>query len=150
VTSAIRRKVLGDLFEARMKLLTGVTIYRGEIPTDPPAIPDDPSGRVAPYVVIFGSAGSPDIDPDLGDENDDLLWTAHLICSAGWEADAQQLIDRIHSHIYRWSPTTTGGVSFGRLRPPPGYDPGPVRCNETVKPPRFWSPLQYQLPLTAN
>lgn len=152
--TTISRKVLGDLLDARLKTLTGVTVYRGEVPGKPPVIQTngtpDPSGRTAPYVVFFSSPGTPGVDDeiDVADLHEDLLWSVQLICSAGYEADLDYLVDRVWGVLYRWSPEVDG-LECGPMKPPPGYDPGPARRNDNVTPPRHWTPMQFQLPITT-
>lgn len=157
--ATIRRKVLADLAEAHLKTLTGVAVYRGEITasTDtvhhPPVLTapggaPDPSGRVAPYAVLYTGAGTRGLDHDVADAHDDLDWSFQVTCAAGYETDCGYLIDRVDGLFYRWAPTVPG-LAFGRAKPPLGYDPGPIRRDETVTPVRFWVPLQYRLPATT-
>jgi hypothetical protein len=153
----ISRRVLLNQTVTRLEALPGpgptVTVYKGEIPAEPPVIitagNPDPSGRVAPYAVVYVLGGSPDIEPDLGDANDDLATGIQVTVAAGYEEDALATIDRIHAHLYRWTPNLGSGVIAGRMRPPPGFDPGPVRRDDQPKPPRFWLPLLYTLTATT-
>lgn len=152
--TVIRRKTLGDLFETQLGTVAGVTVFRGEVPAKPPLIQtagqDDPSGRIAPYVAFFPSAGRAGIDDefDLANVHEDLVWTVQLLCAAGYAADLDALIDRVWAAIFRWTPVSDG-LAFGAMEPPPGYDPGPMRRNDNVTPPRFWTPMQFQLPVTT-
>lgn len=152
----IRRKVLGDLLFARLQALPGptsVTVYRGEVPEHPPVARDaasgpDPSGRVAPYVVLFDGAGPTDLEPDLGGQNEDLLWSPQITIAAGFSPDCAQLVDQVCAWVYRWSPAIPG-LSAGRLEPPDGFDPGVVRPDRTVSPPRFFLNTQWRLVVTT-
>jgi hypothetical protein len=152
----IRRKVLGDLLFARLQGLPGptaVTVYRGEVPEHPPVARDaasgpDPSGRVAPYVVLFDGAGPTNLEPDLGGRNEDLLWSPQIIIAAGFSADCVQLVDQVCAWVYRWSPVIPGLVAGG-LEPPAGFDPGVVRIDRAVSPPRFFLPTQWRLVVTT-
>lgn len=152
---SIRRKVLGDLVDTQLKTITGLKVFRGEVNEPLPLIQKgngpDPSGRVAPYVVHYTGAGSHDVagERDVADTHEDLLWTVHLIVAAGYDADCAHIIDRVDAALFRWTPPASAGIAFGQMRPPPGYDPGPIRINEQVRPTRFWLPLQYQLPVTT-
>lgn len=133
-----------------------VTVYRGEIP-EPSAVPllqtpsghPDPSGRIAPYVVVFGGIGNPLVEPDVADTADELDWTLHLLCAAAYAEDCLALVDRVHSRLFR-AELVHADVVVGRLAPPPGYDPGPPRRVDTVQPVRFEAPLQYRLTATAD
>lgn len=152
IATSVPRKTLGDLAEARLKTLSGVTVYRGEVPGEPPVIQSggrpDASGRVAPYVVLWPGAGRPSAEQDAADSRADLEWPFQLTCVAGYSADCERLVDRVDALIYRWAPTLAG-FGFGSCKPPLGFDPGPIRKDEQVKPPRFYLPLQYVLPVTT-
>jgi len=152
----IRRKVLGDQLEARLKALPGptpVTVYRGEVPDHPPVALDaagaeDPSGRVAPYVVLFDGTGVPNLEPDLAYRNEDLRWSPQITVAAGWSTDCTQLVDRVCAWVYRWQPVITG-TSAGFLEPPPGFDPGSPRPDRTVTPVRFFVSTQWRIDITT-
>lgn len=156
--SSIRRLVLNQQVNTRLlglpALGPSVAIYNGEIPNPPPLLQTagglpDPSGRVAPYVVLFGGIGSPIVEPDVADTVDELDWPVHLLCVAGYLDDCLDLVDRVHSWLFRWTPVHEG-VVLGRLVPPPGYEPGPPRRVDTVQPIRSEAPLQYRLTATAD
>ncbi|NGZ99624.1 hypothetical protein G5V59_02505 [Nocardioides sp. W3-2-3] len=80
--SKIRRLVLFLAAADALGTLPGtggpVTVYRGEIP-DPTKVPllqnpggyPDRSGRIAPYVVLFGGTGNPFVEPDVADTADE-------------------------------------------------------------------------------
>lgn len=158
---AIRRKVLGDQLVARLVALPGspsIVVYRGSVTRagrrpqvdgsiDPPLIPDV-ADVVAPYVVVFDGTGTTDLEPDLADANEDLRWTPQTTVAAGFDEDCIQAVDRVFAWLNRWSPSIPG-VSAGRLRVVPGFDAGPPRPDTTVKPARFFVPLQWQLDLTT-
>lgn len=153
---AIRRKLIGDQIEALLRTLTDVTYYRGEVPDAPPLIETDgitdPSGRVAPYVVQFTGSGTPYVNAerDVADTHDDLTAVHQVTCVAGYEADCLHLVDQVDHLLRRWTPTAPG-LAFGRLTPPPGYDPGQPRRDNTLQgsPPRYFVPLQYRLDVTT-
>jgi hypothetical protein len=146
---AIRRKVLGDQLETRLRALPGdphVTVYRGEVPKSPPRVPD--SDRVAPYVVLFDGTGLKDLEPSLCGTHEDLRWTPSITIAAGFPLDCIQTIDRVYAWVFRWSPTVNG-LAFGQLIPPPGFDPGPPRNDTTVSPVRFFVSTSWQLDATT-
>lgn len=150
----IRRKGLGDLTYDRLDTLPGVIIYRGEIPDIPPVIQTpsgpDPSGRVAKHVVFFTGAGNPVIEADAAGFNTELAWSFTTICVAGYEPDCLDLVDDVHQLLYRWTPVLADHV-FGRVAPPPGFDPGsPRRIDRAGIPSRFELPLLWQLPVTTS
>lgn len=160
----ISRRTLGDLLDARLKARLGagddgplVLVYRGEIVAGDqadqpqPIVTDsapDPSGRVGPYVVHYTGVGSPGIEVDLAEGGDDLLWSPLLHVSGPYDGDAAQTYDRVHAALYRWQPVLAG-FAFGLMKPPPGYDPGPLRRDDKIQPPRFWTPMQMQVAVTA-
>ena len=154
MSTAIRRKVLGDLAHDRLTSLAGVVIFRGEIPDIPPVIQTpggpDPSGRVAKHLVFFGGAGDPVIEADVADCNTELAWSFTTICVAGYEADCLDLVDDTFNLLHRWTPVLDDHV-FGRVKPPPGFDPGsPRRQDRKGLPPRFELPLLWQLDVTTS
>lgn len=156
--SSIRRLLLNQQVHTRLQALPGPgptpVIFAGEIPNPPPLLKTaggdpDPSGRVAPYIVHFGGIGSPVVEPDVADSVDELDWPVQLLCVAAYLDDCLDLVDRVHSWLFRWEPVHAG-VVLGRLSPPPGYEPGPPRRLDQVQPVRFEAPLQYRLTATAS
>lgn len=152
----ISRKKLADLVEQRLTdgLAGRATVYRGEVPDKPPVIQtggsDDPSGRVAPYVVLFTGAGNPIIEATLAGCGVEVDWSFQTNCVAGYDADCGRLIDRVHDLLFHWAPVLDGHA-FGWIEPPPGFDPGPVRRQDFAGlPPRFFTPLQWRLPTTTS
>lgn len=151
----IRRKVLGDLVDTRLGGVTGApTIYRGEIPDQPPLIMNgpnpDPSGRVAKHVVWYGGGGNPIVEQDIADVNIELDWSFTTICVAGYHDDCVDLVDDVTLRLHRWIPALNDHV-FGRVKPPPGFDPGsPRRIDLKGLPPRFELPLLWRLYVTTS
>ena len=138
----IRQQLITDAVFTQLDTLTGVAVYRSEVPASPP-LADGGGGRVGPYVVLWPFGGTPTRDQDLGDQTADVDYGMQVDCVAGFEADLEFLVDRVHALLYRWSPTIMG-LAFGGLRPPVGYVPGAVQKNDAVNPPRFWLPLQFR------
>lgn len=160
---AISRLTLGEQLRTHLAALPGVpavSVYAGEIPTSIDGVPQppvttvngepDPAGRVAPYVVLYTSAGTPVVDDerDVADRHVDLTQPIQLTVAAGYLRDLERTLDRLVPHLTGWRPTVPG-LAFAGLRVPPGYDPGPIRRDNDVAPPRFWTPLQYQLRTTT-
>jgi hypothetical protein len=141
-----RQKLITDAVVARANTLTNLVVFRGEVDRQLPTLTN--SDRVNRYAVIhpFGRTGGP--DPNLGDATGDLTYGFQINCVAGFEADCEFLVDQVDALFNRWIPTVVGLV-FGAFRPPPGYQPGAIRPNDNVKPPRFWLPLQYQIVATT-
>jgi len=147
---SLRAQLITDSVQARAQTLSGVTVYRSEVEDNPPRLSGD--DRVAPYLVLYPFPGNPGPAGDLGDTAVDLDYTFQATCVAGYSRDCEHLVDLVHPLYFCWTPTVTGlGPSqIGTFKPPPGYDPGPVRIDRTISPPRFSVPLQYRLTATAN
>lgn len=144
------RAAVTDALLARLRTLepSGVSVYDGEVPTDPPTVEGDEDRRVAPYVVVYGGGGLPRLlDDSVTGTLDDLTTSFQLTCAAGYAGDLRWLVDLVHPLVYLWSPAVP--VVAGRFRVPDGYDPGTARRDEAVRPVRHWLPLQYQLDTTA-
>lgn len=151
--AAVERLPFTEALLERLGTLTGVKVYDGEIPIEdpPPVLVNsltgdlDPAGRIAPYVVLFGGSGTPVAGgEDLASTHMDLTITFLLHAAAAYSTDCQDLADRVHGLLFRWTPSVDG-YACSQLQPPPGYDPGPARENTTLKPVRFWLPMQYRL-----
>jgi hypothetical protein len=146
IVPSIRSQLITDAVFARLKTVVGLNVYRSEVDDQPPQISsDDP--RVAPYVVLYPFPGNP--GGDLADASVDLDYTCQVTCAAGYSADCEHLVDVVHPLLYTWTPAVAG-VVLGYFKPPLGYDPGPVRIDRTIAPPRFSVPLQFRLIATAN
>lgn len=143
--SSPRQQLITDAVIARLGGL-GFTVYRAEVTSSVPVL--STTGRIAPYLVAypFGKAAGP--DGNLGDSTDDLTYTVQVQCVAGFAADCEYVVDQVDGRLNRWTPSVTG-YACGTFRPPVGYDPGPVRRDETVTPVRFWVPLQYRTTVTT-
>ena len=159
MTPTIDLVLVTDVILARLRLLEGVSVYDSGVDTPLPISTDadgapDPLGRVGKYVVLYpgGTLGvGSDEEADAADAHVDRLWTGSLVCSSGWRRDTQALVDDVHDLLYRWVPTIPEHPELrcGRMKPPPGYNPGDMRRNDQVEPPRFWLPLQWRLPITT-
>lgn len=152
----IRLKVLGDQLEQHLRTMPGpppVTVYRGEVAGTPPVMVTDgvpdPSGRVAPYVVLFDGTGARDHEPALDPTcAEELRWTPQITVAAGFTEDCTQTLDRVLAWIRPWRPVIDE-VASGMLTFPPGYDPGPARPDRSVTPIRFFVPVLLRLDLTT-
>lgn len=149
MTAAPTATSITDLVWARAQALSGINWYRSEVPDHPPALPD--SDRVAAYAVLYPFPGKPG-DPSQGDlagAGRDIDWGGQITVAAGFSEDCEHAVDLVFGHFYHWAPVIDG-VAVGWLTPPVGYDPGPVRIDRSVLPPRFSVPLQYRLTATAT
>lgn len=148
-TPGIDRHLLTMTAYQRLQGVTGASAWLGEPDVEPlPQIPDS-DGRVKPYTILWPGAGTPTLELDAADTAVDLEWTIQITCAAGYPEDLVALVGRVDAAFYRWIPSLTGLVC-DRFRPPPGYDPGPIRLDRDVTPHRPWLPLQYRTTITAT
>lgn len=131
----------------KVSALTGLPGVVGTPDSPPPKSTTDP--RVRPYFVVFAGAGTPGVagaeqETDLCDSFVDLTMPFQITAAGGDIDDVLALVDRIDALLFRWTPVVAG-VQCGRLRPPPGYNPGPVLTDKDFTPHRLFTPLQYQL-----
>lgn len=147
----VSRLALFQASTARLETIPGpgptITVYRGEIPTDPPLLEVggvvDQAQRIAPYLVVFPGAGDPVVEPDLARTSDELEWPLRGILAAGYEEDLLDAYDRLHAQMFRWTPVIAGTVC-GQFEPPPGFQPA-VRRFDQVTPIRYELPFEYRL-----
>lgn len=106
-----------------------------------------------PYHVLHLSPGTPSTEADLADRGIDLDITIQITCAAGWAKDAEQLIEDTWNALHRWRPVVTFADrpwQCGPLKPPAGYDPGPLRWDKDVQPHRPFLPLQFRTRITTT
>lgn len=142
-TTPIQRTPITDAIETHLRAIPNLTIYRGEVPDDPAPIPGDPDGRVKPYAVLYPMFGADEVEASLGRTNPDAEPGCQITCVGGYAKDAEFCADRVHAYMFHWSPTVSGLV-VGWFEPPRGYDAGPARPDTSVKPVRFYVPLEYR------
>lgn len=138
-------KAVEDRLAAQLPVTSPVTKGYLSEPVDVPTL--DADKHVQRYWVLHPFGGPPHPDYDLAETTVDLDWTFQVTVAAGFARDVYALATLVDAALYRWSPAVAGYVC-GLLRPPPGFDPGPARTDETVKPHRFWMPLQYRTTIT--
>jgi hypothetical protein len=143
-------KALTDAVKARadalVPSLSGLVVFRGEVDGDIPLIPN--SDRVGRYLVIYPLGPAEGPDGALVDQPVDGTYGFQINCVAGFFVDCEFLVGKVDDWFNRWIPSVTG-VVCGALKPPPGYQPGAIRPNTQVQPPRYWLPLQYQTVATT-
>lgn len=145
---SIDRRALAAAVKARLDTVTNATHWLGE-PTDPLPTIAGSDGRVQPYTILWAGAGTPTLEQDAADTAVDLDWLIQVTCAGGYVDDVLALVTRVDAALYRWAPTVDGLVC-GPLRPPTGFDPGPVRLDRDVTPHRPFVPLQYRSTITAT
>lgn len=140
----ISRKALSDAANARAQTITNCTVYLGE-PTNVP----NTNGFVVPHVALYPGTGTPSDEQNQADTTEDLDWLLQVTVVAGYVDDLMALLTRVDAAFYRWTPTISGLVC-GPLRPPLGFDPGPLQFDKDVTPHRPFLPLQYGARITAT
>lgn len=126
---------------ALLDALEHVNTYDGEFvdaggrPVSPPA---DDDGRVHAYAVFYPSAGHL-MSVQLDAEPDSLDWTFQVTCAAADRVRAMWCVGQVRSVL------TGAWVNFNGqpLQIRETGNPGPIRRDEQVKPPRFYLPLSY-------
>lgn len=126
----------------------GILVYSG-LPADVP-MKSDRSG-IKKYVVLYPTAGRrrPDGE-DLAGVAENLDWGIQLLVAGATENDVLSAYDWLDRTLRRWRPPGLDpSVNTDGFVPPPGYDPGPVRVFDQVKPARRELPAQYRLTATT-
>lgn len=98
----------------------------------------DTDGRVKGYLVYHPSPGwqhSWTLDVD----RDGLSWTFQVTCAGGDRARAEWVIKQVRAAISGAVITRNGQ----QLLIEETGDPGPLRVDDEVSPPRRWAPLQF-------
>jgi hypothetical protein len=120
----------------QLRTIDSVTVFEGQVPSAPPA--DAGTGRVYPYVVLWGAPGfTPEEARNLeGDADGGLEWPVQVTVAAGdltWCLGAVGLV-RAALDGFR--------VPGGRLAEELG-GPG-VQVDEDTRPVRFYVPLFFR------
>ena len=127
---AIKAHLLG-LLRSQPKL----NVYDGEPPGQ---VPLDSTGRAAPYVCLYMSAGTVGIDEAMDGTQDGLDLPIRVTCAGGWPDTALAAIGRARAALTgAWLPG--GGV----MREIPLNVP--VLVDRDVSPHRYWAPLEWRV-----
>lgn len=145
----VKRTPLLTLVQERLAdQLAGVPAYVGEA-GNVPKLAGDPAGRVVPYYVLHPFGGNAAAERALDDSTAvDLDWAIQITCAAGFPMDALAVAQKVDAALFRWRLGTP--MTSTPLRPPDGYDPGPVQVDRDTSPHRFWLPLQYRTTISAT
>lgn len=115
-------------------------------PVDVPKL--DTDGHVQRYWVLHPFGNVPNLDQqDLAETAVNSIWGFQATVAASYPRDVYALATRIDDALFRWAPSVEG-YACSRCEPPLGFDPGPARKDESVKPHRYWLPLQYRIHIT--
>lgn len=157
--SGLPRRVVTSALIARLNEVGNVTVYLrrvgyvlGSVVEVPPPTVSDTDRRVRPYVVVHPSPGTPGPDQRLDSSSVGRVYGPQITCVVGDEVALDVLVDAVTDRLDGWRPVFAApyaSVDVGRFRSLRGFDPGPGRRDDDVTPARFWTPLQYRLPVYA-
>jgi hypothetical protein len=134
VTVAVR--TLADQVWALQQAITNVNHYRGNVASNPPL---DPDGKVHAYAVLYAGAGRA-FGGRMVAAPGQTDWTFQVTCVGGDDNRALWCVDKIRAAL-TGAPLAVSGTSAGRIREL--TNPGPVRRDDDVSPPRYYLPLLF-------
>lgn len=135
-TSAL---AVADQVLALLKTLTNVNVYDGEVADDEGnrvAPPSDLDGRVHAYAVLYASPGR-ELALILDGTGDTLDATFQVTCVGGDRTRALGCVEAVRSVL------TGAWILDGTAMLTEVVDPGALRRDDDVSPPRFWAPLLF-------
>lgn len=127
-----------DATWALLDAVAGVNTYDGEVPKQPPA---DEDGRVASYAVLYYSPGRRYASAADGRQTS-IDGTFQVTCVGGDPTRALWCVDRVMTQLAGAVVQING---TGRRISAVEEDPGPVRRDDNVTPPRHYVPLRFRL-----
>lgn len=117
----------------------GLTTYTSVVD---PAPPVDAAGVLTAYAVLHPGAGN-DRPNNLAMAVGQLAWSFQVTCSGGDASYCDWAVDTVRG-LVTGKTLSVEGTKVGLMLPPLGFSP-PILTNLTVKPPRQYVPLQYQV-----
>jgi len=133
--------------EARL-LAGNVTGSRLDVFVGEPEAAIDSDGLAHPYVAVYPSPGATDRAP-LASTSTGLLWSFQTTCAGGDVTRALRAVARTRAQLDGHR-LVVAGLVVGVLHEREFFDPGALRPDRDVQPPRWWAPLQWDvLALTA-
>lgn len=127
-----------DVVWALLDATAGVNTYDAEVPRQPPA---DPDGRVASYAVLYYSPGRRYASAMDGRQVS-LDGTFQVTCVGGNPTRALWCVDQVITQLAGAAVTVDGAPRRIRVVED---DPGTVRRDDDVTPPRHYVPLRFRL-----
>ncbi len=118
--------------------IAGINAYDGEVPATPPL---DPDKRVHAYAVLYVSGGRP-AGLMLSATQDSLFSGFQVTCVGGDPTRALWCLDKVRTALVGAFVTVDGHehqITAGE------FDPGPVRRDDDVTPPRHYIPDRYDV-----
>jgi len=124
-----------DAVWTALDALTAVNTYDGEVPKTPPV---DPDGRVHAYAVLYASPGN-QFSTTLTGGQSALLGSFQVTCVGGDPTRALWCVDKVRTAMA--TTVTLDGRAYPiRARE---EDPGTVRRDDDVAPPRHYVPVEF-------
>lgn len=118
--------------------IAGVNTYDAEVPKQPPA---DPDGRVASYAVLYYSPGRRYASAADGKQTS-IDGTFQVTCVGGDPTRALWCIDEVYAALAGAVVDIAGTPRRIRVEE---FDPGTLRRDDNLEPPRHYAPLRFQL-----
>ena len=115
-----------------------VNTYDGEVPKTPPS---DEDGRAYGYAVLYDSPGRRHANA-LNGVQSSVDGSFQVTCAGGYPERVLWCVDKVLAQMVGATVTVDGVARTIRVRE---EDPGPVRKDENVMPPRHHLPLHFQL-----
>lgn len=128
---------LHDVIWARLQTVIDVDVYDAEMPATPPL---DTDGRVAAYAVLFTSPGNLSASALDGGQRC-LYGSVQVTCVGGDPSRALGCVDAVRAALPGY--VTVDGLA--RVIRAKEEDPGPLRTDPNVWPPRHYAPLEFDL-----
>lgn len=131
-------RTVHDTVWAVLDAIAGINTYDGEVPSTPPV---DADGRVHAYAVLYASPGALYASTLAGAQTS-LLGSFQVTCVGGDPTRAVWCVDKVRTGLAGATVTIDGQTRIIRAR---SEDPGPVRRDDDVRPPRHYVPLEFVL-----
>jgi hypothetical protein len=127
-----------DSVWTKLDAIAGINAYDGEVPATPPL---DADGRVHAYAVLYASPGAL-FASTLAGAQTSMLGSFQVTCVGGDPTRTVWCVDKVRTALAGATVTLDGQSRIIRVR---SEDPGPVRRDDDVRPPRHYVPLEFQL-----
>lgn len=134
----VSARAVHDQVWALLEAVTGVNTYDGEVPASPPK---DPDGRVHAYAVLYTFGGRP-ADLMLSATQDSLFSGFQVTCAGGDPTRALWCLDKVRNALVGAFITVDGRQHQITASE---FDPGPVRRDDDVTPPRHYIPDRFDV-----
>lgn len=106
----------------------------------------DKDGRAHPYAAVYAGAGNLSGDALAGAQTE-LDWPFQVTCAGGDPDRARRAITRVRARLVGHE-LTVDGLTVGRIVEDPSVQPGPLRIDREVAPPRWYTPMMFRLQAT--